>query len=89
MVGRAYHRCITQRIASRPASGSSTGRPKPSLCFGSGRIKDELIPRYGSPFAVEFGLHIAPRLGHLREGLPVLALFDTARQYRESFDVFG
>jgi predicted dehydrogenase len=56
-------------------------------CVGSGRIKDELIPRYGSPFAVE-SAHISLRSSDVCVRV-YRALFDTARQYRESFDVFG
>jgi predicted dehydrogenase len=56
-------------------------------CFGSGRIREDLIARYGSPFAVE-SAHIALR--HSDVCIRVYrSLFDTARQYRESFDVFG
>ncbi len=56
-------------------------------CFGSGRIGDDLASRYNSPFAVE-SAHVA-----LQDSDVVVrvyrSLFDTARQYRESFDVFG
>jgi predicted dehydrogenase len=56
-------------------------------CFGSGRIREDLIARYGSAFAIETA-HIS-----LRESDVVArvyrCLFDAARQYRESFDVFG
>lgn len=56
-------------------------------CFGSGRIKPELARNYGSPFAVE-STHIKVRNSDLTVRV-YRALFDTARQYRESFDVFG
>jgi predicted dehydrogenase len=56
-------------------------------CFGSGRIGEELIPHYGSPFAVE-STHIALRGSDVAVRV-YRSLFDTARQYRESFDVFG
>ncbi|MEA3366590.1 MAG: Gfo/Idh/MocA family oxidoreductase [Planctomycetota bacterium] len=56
-------------------------------CFGSGRIREELIANYGSPFAVET-CHIRFRdsdvVAHVYR-----SLFDTARQYRESFEVYG
>lgn len=57
------------------------------VCFGSGRIREELIPKYGSPFAIESATFSI-------QGSDVCAevtrsLFDTARQYRESFDVYG
>ncbi|MCC6671983.1 MAG: Gfo/Idh/MocA family oxidoreductase [Planctomycetes bacterium] len=56
-------------------------------CFGSGRIDEKLIPRYGSPFAVET-CHIKLRDSDLAAEV-TRSLFDTARQYRESFDVYG
>src|SRR5881394_4596420 len=56
-------------------------------CFGSGTIRQELIPKYNSPFAVET-CHIKFRNSDLSARI-YRALFDTARQYRESFDAFG
>jgi predicted dehydrogenase len=56
-------------------------------CFGSGRIREELIPRYNSPFAVE-STHIKFRHSDVSARI-YRSLFDTARQYRESFDVYG
>ncbi len=56
-------------------------------CFGSGRIREEMIGRYGSPFAVEtthIKLHESDVAARIHR-----SLFDTARQYRESFDVYG
>lgn len=56
-------------------------------CLGSGRIRDELVKHYGSPFAVESaqirlrGSDVAARVYR--------SLFDVARQYRESIDVYG
>lgn len=56
-------------------------------CFGSGRIREELVPKYNSPFAVETA-HI--KLSRSDLGVRIYrSLFDTARQYRESFDVYG
>ncbi|MHA6250269.1 Gfo/Idh/MocA family protein [Pontibacter sp. CAU 1760] len=56
-------------------------------CFGSGRIDEELIPKYGSPFAIET-CHIKFRNSDLSAEV-TRSLFNTARQYRESFDVYG
>ncbi|MFO8014559.1 MAG: Gfo/Idh/MocA family oxidoreductase [Phycisphaerae bacterium] len=56
-------------------------------CFGSGRIREELIENYGSPFAVE-SCHIRFRDSDLAAYV-YRSLFDTARQYRESFEVYG
>jgi predicted dehydrogenase len=56
-------------------------------CFGSGRIRAELAARYGSPFAIETA-HVRLRDSDVVARI-VRSLFDTARQYRESFDVYG
>lgn len=56
-------------------------------CFGSGRIDEKLIPIYGSPFAIET-CHIKLKDSDLSAEL-TRSLFNTARQYRESFDVYG
>lgn len=56
-------------------------------CFGSGRIREELVGRYGSPFAIETA-HVALRDSDVVARV-IRSLFDTARQYRESFDVYG
>jgi predicted dehydrogenase len=57
------------------------------VCHGSGRIRDELIGRYGSPFAVETATFKIRNSDVVAE--VTRSLFDTARQYRESFDVTG
>jgi len=55
-------------------------------CLGSGRIAEKLMKKYGSPFAVE-SAHI--RLKNSPVGCEVTrSLFETARQYRESFDIY-
>ena len=56
-------------------------------CFGSGTIRKELIKNYGSPFAVETA-HIKLKDSDLTARI-IRSLFDTARQYRESIDVYG
>lgn len=56
-------------------------------CFGSGTIREEMIPIYGSPFAVETA-HIGLAGTDLSARI-IRSLFDTARQYRESIDVYG
>ncbi len=56
-------------------------------CFGSGRIDENLIPKYGSPFAIET-CHIKLKGTDLSAEV-TRSLFNTARQYRESFDVYG
>ncbi len=56
-------------------------------CFGSGKIDDSLSKKYNSPFAVE-SCHIKMRNSDLSAEI-TRSLFNTARQYRESFDVYG
>jgi predicted dehydrogenase len=56
-------------------------------CYGSGRIDEALIPKYGSPFAIEtatFSIRDSDVCAEVTR-----SLFNTARQYRESFDVYG
>jgi predicted dehydrogenase len=55
------------------------------VCHGSGRIREELVPKYNSPFAVETATFKIRNSDVVAE--VTRSLFDTARQYRESFDV--
>jgi predicted dehydrogenase len=60
---------------------------KSVVCHGSGRIREELISRYSSPFAVEtatFTINDSDVVAEVTR-----SLFDVARQYRESFDATG
>jgi predicted dehydrogenase len=57
------------------------------LCHGSGRIREELIGRYGSPFSYETATFKVKGSDVVAE--VTRSLFDTARQYRESFDAYG
>ena len=56
-------------------------------CFGSGTIRNELKKKYGSPFAVETA-HVKLKDSPITARI-IRSLFDTARQYRESIDVYG
>ncbi|GAA4447635.1 Gfo/Idh/MocA family oxidoreductase [Ravibacter arvi] len=56
-------------------------------CFGSGTIREELAKIHNSPFAVE-SAHIKFKNSDL-SAYVYRSLFDTARQYRESFEVYG
>ena len=56
-------------------------------CVGSGRISPELQEHYGSPFAIET-CHIKMADSNVIRHV-YRSLFDTARQYRESFEVYG
>src|SRR4029079_13359725 len=70
-----------------PVLGLAGGEAEYVSCFGSGTIREELIARYGSPFAVETA-HINVHKSDLSARV-IRSLFDTARQYRESIDVYG
>src|SRR4051812_38924081 len=56
-------------------------------CFGSGTIRQELISKYNSPYAIE-STHIKFKDSDVSARI-IRSLFDVARQYRESFDVYG
>ncbi|HOK78333.1 MAG TPA: Gfo/Idh/MocA family oxidoreductase [Verrucomicrobiota bacterium] len=70
-----------------PVLGLVNGRAEYVSCFGSGKVNDSIAKKSGSPFAVE-SCHIKIKdsdvVAHIWR-----FLFDTARQYRESFDVYG
>lgn len=70
-----------------PCLGLLRSEAEAVSCFGSGTIRPELVRRYRSPFAVET-CHIRFRDSDLSARI-YRSLFDTARQYRESFDVYG
>ncbi|UBM57187.1 Gfo/Idh/MocA family oxidoreductase [Marinilongibacter aquaticus] len=56
-------------------------------CFGSGTIREELAQIHNSPFAIE-SAHIKFKNSDL-SAIVYRSLFDVARQYRESFEVYG
>jgi predicted dehydrogenase len=70
-----------------PVSGLAGAPAEYVSCFGSGTIRKELQKHYGSSFAVETA-HIKFRDSDLSARI-IRSLFDTARQYRESIDVYG
>lgn len=70
-----------------PVLSLTKGEAEYVSCFGSGTIDNELIKKYGSPFAIET-CHIKLRNSDLAAEV-TRSLFNTARQYRESFDVYG
>ncbi len=63
------------------------GRAEYVSCFGSGTVREDIQKKSGNPFAVE-SCHIKIKdsdvVAHIWR-----FLYDTARQYRESFDVYG
>src|SRR3954466_15486448 len=70
-----------------PCMALTRGEAEYVSCFGSGTIRKELIEKYNSPFAVETA-HVNFRNSALTPRI-IRSLFDTARQYRESIDVYG
>ncbi len=70
-----------------PCLGLAGKEAEAVSCLGSGRIDEPLIAKYGSPFAVET-CHIMLKDSDLAAEI-TRSLFNTARQYRESFDVYG
>ena len=73
--------------AVSPCLALVRGEAEHVACFGSGRIEDKLIAKYGSPFAVESALF---KVRNQQLAFEVTrSLFETARQYIESVDVYG
>ena len=56
-------------------------------CFGSGQVREEIREKSGNPYAVE-SCHIDIKNTDVSAQIWRF-LYDTARQYRESFDVYG
>ncbi len=70
-----------------PVLGLMRGEAEYVSCFGSGTIREELHQHYNSPYAVET-THIKLRNSDVSAHI-YRSLFDVARQYRESFEVYG
>jgi predicted dehydrogenase len=70
-----------------PALGLLRSEAEYVSCFGSGEIRKELHHHYNSPYAVET-THIKFRNSDVSAHI-YRSLFDVARQYRESFEVYG
>ncbi|WPP51680.1 Gfo/Idh/MocA family oxidoreductase [Catalinimonas niigatensis] len=70
-----------------PVLGLTRAEAEYVSCFGSGTIREELHKHYNSPYAVET-THIRFRNSDLTAHI-YRSLFDVARQYRESFEVYG
>jgi predicted dehydrogenase len=70
-----------------PALGLLRSEAEYVSCFGSGEIRKELQKHYNSPYAVET-THVKFRNSDLAAHI-YRSLFDVARQYRESFEVYG
>jgi len=70
-----------------PCLGLMNGRAEYVSCFGSGTVREDIRKKSGSPFAVE-SCHIKIKDSDISAHIWRF-LYDTARQYRESFDVYG
>ncbi len=78
---------VSPLLALASAASGESAEVESVVCFGSGTIREEYAKRYGSPFAIESALM---RLRDSDLACEVTrSLFDTIRQYRESFDVYG
>jgi predicted dehydrogenase len=70
-----------------PALGLMRSQAEYVSCFGSGTIREEMHGCYGSPFAVET-THVKFKDSDVSAHI-YRSLFDVARQYRESIEVYG
>ncbi|MFZ5831739.1 MAG: Gfo/Idh/MocA family protein [Planctomycetota bacterium] len=85
-----WERMIPMHYATHvvsPCLGLMNGRAEYVSCFGSGTVREDIQKKSGNRFAVE-SCHIKIKesdvVAHIWR-----FLYDTARQYRESFDVYG
>jgi predicted dehydrogenase len=85
-----WERMIPMHYATHvvsPCLGLLNGRAEYVSCFGSGTVRADIQEKSGNRFAVE-SCHIQVKdsdvVAHIWR-----FLYDTARQYRESFDVYG
>jgi predicted dehydrogenase len=70
-----------------PVLGLVNGLAEYVSCFGSGTVREDIQKKSGNKFAVE-SCHIKIRNSDLAAHIWRF-LYDTARQYRESIDVYG
>jgi predicted dehydrogenase len=70
-----------------PVLGLTRAEAEYVSCFGSGTIREEMHAHYNSPFAVQT-THIKFKDSDVSAQV-YRSLFDVARQYRESFEVYG
>ncbi len=85
-----WERMIPMHYATHvvsPVLGLVRGAAEYVSCLGSGTISPELAEKSGNSFAVE-ACHIKIKDSDIGAHIWRF-LFDTARQYRESFDVYG
>jgi predicted dehydrogenase len=85
-----WQRMIPMHYATHvvsPCLGLMNGRAEYVSCFGSGAVREDIRKKSGNPFAVE-SCHIKIKDSDIAAHIWRF-LYDTARQYRESIDVYG
>jgi predicted dehydrogenase len=85
-----WERMIPMHYATHvvsPVLGLVEGRAEYVSCFGSGTVRDDIAKKSGNKFAVET-CHIKIKDSDITAHIWRF-LYDVARQYRESFDVYG
>jgi predicted dehydrogenase len=85
-----WERMIPMHYATHvvsPCLGLVNGLAEYVSCFGSGTVRDDIAEKSGNRFAVE-SCHIKVKDSDLVAHV-WRCLYDVARQYRESFDVYG
>ncbi|HEV7281713.1 MAG TPA: Gfo/Idh/MocA family oxidoreductase [Pirellulaceae bacterium] len=85
-----WERMIPMHYATHvvsPVLGILDGRAEYVSCFGSGTVRDDIAKKSGNSFAVE-SCHIKIKDSDVSAHIWRF-LYDVARQYRESFDVYG
>lgn len=85
-----WERMIPMHYATHvvsPVLGLVNGRAEYVSCFGSGTVREDIQEKSGNRFAVE-SCHIKIANSDVAAHIWRF-LYDTARQYRESFDVYG
>ncbi len=70
-----------------PCLGLVNGLAEYVSCFGSGTVRDDIAQKSGNVFALQ-SAHVKIQNTDLTAHLS-RCLYDVARQYRESFDVYG
>lgn len=85
-----WERMIPMHYATHvvsPVLGLVNGLAEYVSCFGSGAVREDIRKKSGNKFAVE-SCHIKIKDSDIAAHIWRF-LYDTARQYRESFDVYG
>lgn len=85
-----WERMIPMHYATHvvsPVLGLVDGLAEYVSCFGSGKVRDDIREKSGNSFAVE-SCHLKIAESDVSAHIWRF-LYDTARQYRESFDVYG